>query len=255
MNLEGPGCDLLCVCPHTDDAEIALGGTLRLLADRGRRVWVADLTRGELGSNGSPDERWAEAARASAVLGLAGRLQLDFPDGFVSAEDPEQVAGLSMLIRSLRPRWLVSAPTPRRHPDHRAVVALAAKAAFMARLAAYAPPPPAPRLWPADADLPAAAARWAVEAVFSVCPPDEAPDLIFDIGGVWEAKREALACYATQFTPASGARPTMINDPAFLEEVERRARGWGFRAGVEKAEALRTDAAPVLTDLPEERWA
>ena len=102
---------------------------------------------------------------------------------------------------------------------------------------------------------PEPAGRWAVEAVLSVCPLDETPDLLFDVGAVWPAKREALACYATQFTPAPGARPTMINDPSFLEEVERWARGWGFRAGVEMAEALRTEAAPVLTDLPEERWA
>ena len=64
MNRTTPcGCDLLVISPHTDDAEIGLGGTLRLLADRGRRVWVVDLTRGELGTNATPDERWAEAER------------------------------------------------------------------------------------------------------------------------------------------------------------------------------------------------
>ena len=76
-------CDLLVVSPHSDDAEIGMAGTLALLASRGRRVWVVDLTRGELGSNATPDERWAEATAAAAVLGLAGRLQLELPDGFV----------------------------------------------------------------------------------------------------------------------------------------------------------------------------
>ena len=61
MQDTAPGCDLLCISPHTDDAEIGLGGTLRLLVERGRRVVVCDLTRGELGSNATAEERWAEA--------------------------------------------------------------------------------------------------------------------------------------------------------------------------------------------------
>ena len=94
-------CDLLCISPHSDDAEIGLGGTLRLLGEKGRRVWVADLTRGELGSNATPDERWAEAGRATRTLGLTGRAQLQLPDGFVSAEDPDQLEqALINLVRN-----------------------------------------------------------------------------------------------------------------------------------------------------------
>ena len=104
LDADRPGCDLLCVAPHTDDAEIGLGGTLRLLADRGRRVWVCDLTRGELASNATPDERWGEAAAASALLGLAGRLQLTLPDGFIADDDPGQTAAVTAVIRALRPR-------------------------------------------------------------------------------------------------------------------------------------------------------
>ena len=44
-------------------------------------------------------------------------------------------------------------------------------------------------------------------------------------------------------TPASSrrdrdARATWINDAAFLEKIERRARTWGRRAGVDYGEAL-----------------
>ncbi len=65
---DGTPCDLLVISSHTDDAEIGLGGTIRLLADQGRGVWAVDLTGGELGTNATPDERWAEAEKASAVL-------------------------------------------------------------------------------------------------------------------------------------------------------------------------------------------
>ncbi len=253
MTAHASGCDLLVVSPHTDDAEIALGGTIALLADRGRDVRLLDLTRGELGSNGTPDERWAEAAEASRILGVTGRIQLELPDGFIDAGDREQVEAVASLIRALRPRWVCSSPMPNRHPDHRAIPGLVEKAAFMARLAAWTPPVPAMRTW--GSDVPDPADRWACEAVLHVSGTGETPDLLFDVGAVWERKTAALAAYVSQFDDGGGRRSTMINDPAFLEHIERRAREWGFRAGATHAEALRTAAAPVLTDLPAERWS
>ncbi len=255
MNDRAPQCDLLCISPHTDDAEIALGGTLRLLSEKGRRVWICDLTRGELGSNGTPELRWQEAEKASKILGIAGRLQFDLPDGFISVHDPQQVALVAAVIRSLRPRWVVAAPMPNRHPDHQAIPPLVRKAAFMSRLAAWRPDLPESRLWPADAKLPEPAERWDCEAVATVCMPGDKPDMYFDISDVWESKVEALTCYASQFEPAAGTRATKINDPAFLAEVERWARGWGFKAGVRMAEALHIEAAPVAGDMPQERWS
>ncbi|HOX26499.1 MAG TPA: bacillithiol biosynthesis deacetylase BshB1 [Candidatus Krumholzibacteria bacterium] len=248
------GCDLLCLCPHSDDAEIALGGTLRLLADRGRRVWVADLTRGELASNADPAERWREAAAASAVLGLAGRVQLALPDGFLEPADRTQIAAVVWLIRQLRPRWLVTAPEARRHPDHLATPALARRAAFLARLRALTPAVPEARWWPGPRSS-EAAATWRVETVGETCPEGTEPSLIVDVSATWEAKREALACYASQFQRDPLRQPTDINDPDFLARIDARGRAWGRRAGVAWGEALRLDGVPVVADLPPERWA
>ncbi|MHB8078940.1 MAG: PIG-L family deacetylase [Candidatus Krumholzibacteriia bacterium] len=253
--MSGARIDLLCLAPHTDDAEIGLGGTLRLLAERGRQVWVVDLTRGELGSNGTPDGRWAEAARASTLLGLAGRLQGELPDGFVSPENPEHVAVVVAAIRMLRPRWIVTAPAPVRHPDHLATPRLVARALFLAHLAAYRPPVPAGRAWRDAWPTGDPAEPWRCEALFEVCPPGQPPDLLFDVSATWEAKLAALDCYGSQFRAVPGGRRTVINDRAFLDEVDRWALRWGFLAGVARAEALRTAAAPVLDDLPRERWA
>lgn len=261
MNDSPHGCDLLIVSPHTDDAEIALGGTCALLADRGRSVWLLDLTRGELGSNGTPDDRWREAAAASEILGIAGRLQAALPDGFIGVHDAGQVAAVTHVIRRLRPRWLATAPMANRHPDHRAIGELVTKAAFMSRLAAYRPDrpdrpdEPELRAWPEGVSLPGTAERWEPEAVLHPCRPGETPDVLFDVSAVWERKLAALRAYVTQFEAADDRRRTMINDPLFLAEVERWARGWGFKAGASHAEALRTTAAPVLDDLPAERWS
>jgi bacillithiol biosynthesis deacetylase BshB1 len=247
--------DLLCIAPHTDDAEIGLGATLRLLADRERRVWVCDLTRGELASNATAEERWTEAAAASARLGLSGRLQLDLPDGFVSGENPLQAAAVTAIIRALRPRWIVCAPAPVRHPDHLATPALVARAVFLADLISFRPNAPALRGWPqAQPDMDGAE-RWRCEALLEVCPPGAAPSVIFDCSRTWPAKLEALACYASQFRRDPTRQPTAINDEGFTRRIEQQGRDWGLRAGVAYGEALRTKAVPVLTDLPREAWS
>lgn len=248
------GCDLLVVSPHTDDAEIGLGGTLAAFAAAGRRVWALDLTRGELGSNATPDERWAEAGRASTVLGLMGRVQLELPDGFVDPSDPTHVGAVGAVLRCLRPRWVVTAPEPRRHPDHLATPALVEKAVFHARLTAWQPELPDHRLWSDGEALPDPAPTWLAEARFDTCPVGGEAALLVDVSAHWETKCRALDCYASQFARGRGRRPTMINDAAFLEEIERRARTWGRRAGVEFAEALSGPAAPLVTDLPSEVW-
>ena len=246
--------DLLCISPHTDDAEVGLGGALRLFADRGRRVWICDLTRGELGSNATPAERWAEAAAASRELGISGRVQLDLPDGFISAEKHDQIAAVTALIRYLRPRWVVTAPDAVRHPDHVATPALVAKACFMARLARYQVAVTDATWWPDPPPIAEPTQRWEVAALFEVCRDDGRPALIFDVTETWVAKQRALACFASQFERREGRRSTVINDVSFLDKIERRGRAWGYRAGVGYGEALSSTAVPVLTDLPTESW-
>ena len=249
------GCDLLVLSPHTDDAEIGLGGTLALLSDQQVTTWVVDLTRGELGSNATVDERWAEAEKASAVLGLTGRAQLELPDGFIDAADPEQLGAVVSVLRSLRPRWVVTAPDPVRHPDHLETPRLVAKACFMAHLANLQPDSPGLRRWEGGAPWPLADETSRIESLFSVCPSREAPSLFFDVTGAWERKMAALACYASQFQPGQDRRPTLINDADFLPRIERRALNWGRRAGCRYAEALQTRTAPVLAGMPEARWS
>lgn len=249
-----PLCDLLIVSPHTDDLEIGLGGMAAVLAARGRKVWAVDLTRGELGSNATVAERWQEAAEASRILGLAGRLQLELPDGFVSAEDRAQRQALVWVLRALRPRWVVSAPDPVRHPDHLAGAELTSKAVFLSRLARLEVAVPPHHVWADGAEVPAAAEAFTPEACFHVCADDEKPALLFDVSEHWETKMRSLEAYASQFSRSEGRRATMINDAAFLEKVERRARTWGRQAGCEFAEALGGTPRPVLRDLPTGGW-
>ena len=56
--------DVLAIAAHPDDVEQTCGGTLIGMAEKGYRTAVVDLTAGEMGTRGSPEQRAAEAKRA-----------------------------------------------------------------------------------------------------------------------------------------------------------------------------------------------
>src|SRR6185437_8162154 len=65
---------VVCVGAHPDDPESGCAGTLALYAERGHRVTVIYLTRGEAGIRGKTHEqaaaiRTAEAEQACRIIG------------------------------------------------------------------------------------------------------------------------------------------------------------------------------------------
>ncbi len=74
--------DILAIAAHPDDAEMSCAGTLLAAAIQGKKIGIVDLTRGELGTRGTPEIRAAEAAAASKILGLHARENLGLADGF-----------------------------------------------------------------------------------------------------------------------------------------------------------------------------
>ena len=80
MDLPEP-LDVIAVGAHPDDVEIAVGGTLAMLAQKGYRVGIVDLTDGEPTPNSpGPEARLAEAQRAAEILGVTMRETLDLPN-------------------------------------------------------------------------------------------------------------------------------------------------------------------------------
>ena len=75
-----PPLDLLAIAAHPDDAELTCGGTLARAAEQGHRTGILDLTRGEMGSRGTPELRAEEADRAAAALGVGVRVNAGLPD-------------------------------------------------------------------------------------------------------------------------------------------------------------------------------
>src|SRR5262245_14200211 len=97
--------DLLAFGPHPDDIEIGFAGTVAAHTAAGFAVGLCDLTRGELGSNGTPDERVAEGEAARAALGATWRVNLQWPDGEITGSD-DQIVTAVHLIRACQPRTI-----------------------------------------------------------------------------------------------------------------------------------------------------
>src|SRR5688572_12500674 len=128
--------DLLAFGPHPDDIEIGIGGSVALHAARGLRVGLCDLTAGEMGSNGTVDERLAEAEAARAVLGAIWRVNLRLPDRSLGS-DAGHTRSIVRLVRAARPRAVAVPYWADRHPDHVAASHLLTDAVFNAGLRRY----------------------------------------------------------------------------------------------------------------------
>jgi N-acetylglucosamine malate deacetylase 1 len=215
--------DLLVFGPHPDDLEIGLGATIARHTAAGHRVGLCDLTRGELSSNGTPDERRAEADAAASVLGALWRENLEWPDGGIE-DTPEMVRSAVDVIRRHRPRTVAVPYWGDRHPDHVAASHVLRVAAFRSGLRRYITGHDA---WRPD---------WICYYFINDCTD---PSFVVDVSEHYRRKREALDCYRSQFAPADpGAIATRLTASTFRQLIESRDAQFGALAGVAFAEGI-----------------
>ena len=215
--------DLLVFGPHPDDIEIGLGGTVARHTASGHRVALCDLTEGELSSNGTVDERRSEAEDARRVLGAEVRVNLGWPDGGICGS-AEQMAAAVDLIRRCRARAIAIPYWFDRHPDHVDASRVLRAAVFKSGLRRYRPEGDA---WRPD---------W---LCYYFINDGTKPSFVVDVSAVYERKREALACYRSQFIEAdSGSVATRLTAPTFRELIESRDAQFGALAGVAFAEGI-----------------
>lgn len=225
--------DLLAIGAHPDDAEVGCGGVLALAVLGGLRVGVADLTRGELATRGTPRTRGQEAAQAATILGLHERVALGIPDGGVGTE-PHHREAVVRLIRDLRPR-LVLAPYPEdRHPDHAAGGKLVREACFLAAVGKFSSGSP---------HRPAALYHYMLHHPLI-------PSFVVDVSAVWPRKMDAVRAHESQFGPGAQDPRTEIGGGEFLTFLESRARFYGAMIGVDRGEAFHSRGPIALDALP-----
>jgi bacillithiol biosynthesis deacetylase BshB1 len=215
--------DLLVFGPHPDDIEIGIGGTIVLHASRGMSVGLCDLTVGEMGSNGTPEERLAEAAAASEVLGAVWRHNLGWRDRFIG-KDPAHLDEAVAFIRQHRPRTIAMPYWQDRHPDHNAASVILTEAVFNAGLRRYKSP----------------GEPWRTDWVCYYFINDHVtPSFVTDISEYYERKQQSLACHVSQFgQERTGTVATRLNTPMFRQLIESRDAQFGALAGVRWAEGF-----------------
>ena len=215
--------DLLVFGPHPDDLEIGAGGTVAKHAAMGLRVGLCDLTAGEMGSNGTVEERLAEAEAARKVLGALWRLNLRWPDRAIGT-DPRHGQAATELVRQVRPTAIALPFWSDRHPDHVAASRVLTDAIFNAGLRRYT----------------AEGEPWKPEMTsYYFINESTQPSFVVDVSDQYEIKRRALACHASQFRPsAAGGVQTRLTSPRFMTLIESRDAQFGVLAGVDFAEGF-----------------
>ncbi len=107
--------DILAFGVHPDDVELSCSGTLLAENDKGKKVGIIDLTRGELGTRGTPNTRKKEANDAAAILGVEIRDNLEMADGFFENNEENQRKVIAVLRKYQPDIILCNAPADR-HP-------------------------------------------------------------------------------------------------------------------------------------------
>jgi N-acetylglucosamine malate deacetylase 1 len=235
--------DALGIFSHPDDAELSVSGTLLRLKALGYRTGVLDMTRGEMGTRGTPELRAEESVAAARIMKLDLRLNLGQPDGHIWPTEEARTAVVRVL-RSHKPKVLLTTHWDDPHPDHANTCRIVREAARLATMARY-DEGAGDKL----AHMPA--------IIHSLFSRQVVPSFIVDVSDFVAEKMASIKAYASQFyRPESSEPATRISDPAFLGEIEYRMRYFGSLIGVAAGEpfyvreALNVDDPVALLTRP-----
>lgn len=231
---------LLAIGAHPDDVELGCSGTIINHLKKGQTVGIVDLTEGELGSRGTVETRYAEAAAANQIMGLSARINLQLPDGFFSY-NKENALKVVSAIRHFKPEIILANAVIDRHPDHGHGATLVRDAAFLSGLIKIK------TTWEGVEQEP-----WRPKRIFHYIQDRFIePDFVVDITESFEDKMKAVKCYGTQFfqQDADGEPKTYISGANFLQGIESRAFMFGKRIGVRYGEGFTSENVPGIQDL------
>lgn len=227
--------DAIAIFSHPDDAELSVAGTLLKLKHQGYRTGVVDMTRGEMGTRGTPELRAAEAEAAANAMKLDVRLNLGQPDGHVWLNEEARTA-VVRIIREYQPKILLTTHWDDPHPDHANTARIVREAARLATMLRY----------DGDAGLPAVKMPALMHSLYSRLV---VPSFIVDVSDFVEEKMRAIKTHASQFYSEESKEPvTRISEAGFLEQIEFRMRYFGSMIGVAAGEGFYVREALNVAD-------
>ena len=220
--------DILIIAAHPDDAELGCGGTIVRNVQEGKKVGIADLTQGELGTRGTAELRLEEAQQAATIMGIQVRENLGLKDGRFQNNEDDQLA-IIRCVRRYRPEIVITNAPVDRHPDHGRAATLVSDACFYSGLR---------RITSDDNGL--AQDAWRPKAIFHFVQSQSIPvDFVIDITAQWPVKLQAVKAYRSQFHDPSSKEPeTYISSANFLRMVEARAIEHGHAVGATYGEGF-----------------
>ncbi len=222
---DGFGLDVLAVFSHPDDAELTAAGTLLKMKALGHATGVLDVTRGEMGTRGTPEGRFEEAREAARIMKLDVRLNLEQPDGHVWVTEDARTA-LVRVIRAYKPKVILTAHWDDPHPDHANTSRLVRESARLASMRRY------------DEAAGQGAVTMPVIA-HSAYSRLVVPSFVVDISEHVEEKMRAIIAHRSQFFDPNSKEPvTRISEEGFLKQLEHRWRYVGSLIGVAAGEAF-----------------
>jgi len=231
--------DILAFAAHPDDVELAASGTVIKHVNAGKKVGIVDLTRGEMGTRGTPDIRDQESDNAAKIMGLSARDNLRFRDVFFTNDEAHQLEVVRK-IRQYQPEIVLANAVSDRHPDHSKASQLVTQACFMAGLSKI------------ETDFNDQLQKaWRPHAVYHYIQSSYvSPDLVIDVSDVWDKRMESLMAYGSQFhDPKSDEPETFISSPQFLELIKSRSVDLGKTIGVQHAEGFTVERVVGVKDL------
>nr|WP_299341762.1 bacillithiol biosynthesis deacetylase BshB1 [Allomuricauda sp.] len=233
--------DILVFGAHPDDAELGAGGTIAKEVSRGKKVGIIDLTRGELGTRGTPEIRDDESAKAAEILGIAVRENMEFADGFFMNDRAHQSEIIKM-VRKYRPEIVLCNAIDDRHIDHARGSKLVSDACFLSGLVKIDTKMEGEDQWQEP---------WRPKTVYHYIQwKNLEPDFAVDVSNHIEKKTQAIMAYSSQFFDPNSEEPeTPISSKNFIDSVNYRARDLGRLVGVEYAEGFTVERFLAVDNL------
>jgi len=223
--------DILAIAVHPDDIELGCSGTLMAEKLKGKKTGVVNLTRGELGTRGTPELREQESAKAAAIMQLDARENLGMADGFFKNDEAHQRL-LIKAIRKYQPEIVLANSLEDRHPDHGRAGHLISDACFLSGLRKI-------ETFDVQGNL---QQHWRPKYIFHYIQDRYFnPTFVYDITEVFERKIESIKAYSSQFFSSEYAKDepqTYISTPEFLNSIIGRQQMFGKMIGVAYAEGF-----------------
>ncbi|NBT87423.1 MAG: bacillithiol biosynthesis deacetylase BshB1 [Flavobacteriaceae bacterium] len=222
--------DILAFGAHPDDVEMSAGATLAKEIAAGKTVGIVDLTRGELGTRGTPEIRKQEALNAAKILGASFRVNLGMADGFFQNDRQSQLKVIEVL-RIARPKIVLCNALQDRHIDHPKGSDLVSDACFLSGLRKIE------TLHQGNTQDP-----WRPAHVYHYIQwNDIEPNFVVDVTGFMEQKLASVFAYKSQFFDPNSKEPqTPISTENARDSLSYRYRNLGRLIGTEFGEGFNT---------------